>query len=87
MASPKVPYNNPAQHEEHVQQRAADEYARRMGRIAARNAPPTKLCRKCAVPLTSGAEYRLGIHVWCVYAIEKQAAAMNIPRPRYGSNR
>ena len=83
VASPRRPsrYIHPEQEGESVQIRAAERYARRMGRSA--RSIPERLCRHCAVPLSTGAEYRLGIHVWCVYEIDKKAPVANIPRPRY----
>jgi hypothetical protein len=83
MASPRRPYFTPDEHEP-VQERAAREYAKRMKRLTEKQAPPVRACRHCGVPLSSGAEYRLGIHVWCVYAVNRQVAAVSIPGPSYG---
>ena len=85
MASPTYPSRHVLpDNMEPVQERAAKEYAKRMRRLTASEAPPERLCRHCAVPLSTGAEYRLGIHIWCVYHIENRVAAARIPGPSYG---
>lgn len=83
MASPRrpSPYVHPDQ-EEPVQERAAAEYAKRRGWAA--KLPPDRLCRHCGVSLMTGAEWRLGIHIWCVHNLNQTVAAASIPRPRYG---
>lgn len=87
MASPKVPsrYVLPADHEESpVQIRAAEAHAKRMGKLLDKQLPPIRNCRHCGTMLATGAEWRLGIHIWCVYHIKQSAVAAAIPRPRYG---
>lgn len=63
--------------DESVQKRAAARHAERQARH--------KYCRHCGCHLMSDPEYRLGIHVRCVYDAETRAQAFTIPRPRYGS--
>ena len=79
MVSPKAPSRFVARDEESVQRRASKEYEKRVGRVG-----ETKHCRKCGIPLVMDAEWRLGIHVWCVYNESNRVNLAKIPSPRYG---
>lgn len=79
MASPPRPSRFALHDEEAVQKKAAAKFRERSTKDI-----PERLCRTCGTPLTSGAEYRLGIHVRCVYNITQRSKTFKIPRPRYG---
>ena len=50
-----------------------------------RTRPMERLCRHCGMPLMTSPEWRLGIHIWCVYHIDQRAKLHSISRPRYGN--
>ena len=79
-------YGLPEDHEsEAVQKRAAKEYKTAEGRNASKHSRlAAKSCRVCGVLLSSGTEYRIGVHVWCVYRSSQRVRSAVIPRPRYG---
>lgn len=79
-------YGLPEDHaNEAVQKRAAEEYKTAAGRKASREGRlAAKGCRVCGVLLSSGTEYRIGVHIWCVYTSSQRMSAATVPRPRYG---
>lgn len=46
-----------------------------------------KLCRVCSITLLSDAEYRIGVHVRCVYNAGLKFKRVTIPGPSYGNKR
>lgn len=40
----------------------------------------------CHIPLTTNAEYRIGVHVGCVAESNERFKRVNIKRPAYGTN-
>lgn len=79
-------YGLPEDHEaEAAQRRAAEEYKTREGRKLSRASRlAAKGCNVCGILLSSGTEYRIGVHVRCVYNSDRRARIATIPRPRYG---
>jgi hypothetical protein len=44
-----------------------------------------KPCRTCGLPLPRGAEYTIGVHIWCV--AKSKFNRVKIPRPTYGTRK